>query len=268
MNGTLIQRTGRHWSDPALRPLHAISRVISFAKVLRKLQRAGRSFEGGQVPPHAAVQILKESCLELSEIHGLNIQQTGQLPQAPSIIVSNHLGYLDPLIIAGLTPVIPIAKTEVSQWPMLGTGLRNLGCIFVKREDPNDGARVLRSALRLLELGISVLVFPEGTTTDGQSVLPFKRGIFGIAALADVPVIPTTITLPNPKDCWLDDQSFINHYLQLVMRSQTAIKVHFDAPLYCSGKPTQDANMARELIEGRMRRQNSVRQTGLTESCR
>ena len=90
-----------------------------------------------------------------------------------------------------------IAKADVSRWPLVGTLARELGVIFVTRGDAGSGARVLQAARAALESGLRVLELPEGTTTPGGTVLPFRTGLFGVARIADVPVVPESLSLTS-----------------------------------------------------------------------
>ena len=127
----------------------------------------------------------------------------------PAIYVANHLGYYDALVVAQFVPCAPIAKAEVASWPVIGAGGRSLGVIFVRRESPASGAQALLAALRALGAGVSVLNFPEGTTTSGDRLGPFRRGIFGLARLAGVPVVPVRIDFDDPELAWYGPALFL-----------------------------------------------------------
>ncbi|MCA9632638.1 MAG: 1-acyl-sn-glycerol-3-phosphate acyltransferase, partial [Myxococcales bacterium] len=99
-----------------------------------------------------------------------------------------------------------------------------LGVLFVKRECPHSGARVLKTALRALRRGTRVLTFPEGTTSDGSKLLPFKLGAFALARLADVPVVPIAVRLPRPV-CWHGNAAFLPHYLRSIARHDVPVEL-------------------------------------------
>ena len=126
----------------------------------------------------------------------------GRLLARPAILVANHLSYIDPITIASVVPCAPIAKGEIAEWPLIGEAIRELGVLFVRRGDAAHCASVLLRALRLLRAGVSILSFPEGTTSDGRSVGAFRRGIFGLARLARVPVLPLGIVFESSELCW------------------------------------------------------------------
>jgi 1-acyl-sn-glycerol-3-phosphate acyltransferase len=76
-----------------------------------------------------------------------------------------------------------------------------------------------------------VLGFPEGTTSLGQDVLPFRRGLFGVARIAAAPVVPIAIQYPSPELCWVGDTWFLPHYLRTAMRARTAVEVRIGEPI-------------------------------------
>lgn len=164
-------------------------------------------------------------------LHGLEVWASGSIPSGPCALVANHVSYLDPLAIASLVPLTAIAKEEVRGWPVLGSALRDLGLLFVDRGCPMSGAKALRAAARRFEAGVSVLTFPEGTTTEGRSVLPFRRGVFGLAARMGVPVIPVALRYEDPSAAWTGDDAFVPHYLRTASRETTRVELHFGPPV-------------------------------------
>jgi len=139
--------------------------------------------------------------------------------------VANHVSYADAPVLGGLVPCTVIAKGEVRGWPLVGNGADTLGVIFVRRGDSLSGARALRQAGRALAAGVSVLGFPEGTTSRGDDVLPFRRGLFGVARLLDVPVVPIAIHYTTPEMMWVGDTWFLPHYLRTAMRPSSLVQV-------------------------------------------
>jgi 1-acyl-sn-glycerol-3-phosphate acyltransferase len=172
----------------------------------------------------------------------------GELPNPPFVLVANHLSYLDPLLLAALSPCTAIAKSEVGSWPVIGACMRDLGVLLVDRGRAQSGARVLRGALRVLRQGISVLNFPEGSTTRGEKVLPFHKGIFGVARIAGVPIVPAAIRYDEPWLCWAGDDTFLPHYLRFSRRRHTGAFIHIGAPLDADRDPAELAERARDVI--------------------
>ncbi|XXX77191.1 lysophospholipid acyltransferase family protein [Sorangium sp. So ce134] len=185
---------------------------------------------------------------ELCAMHALRVRVTGALPAPPFVLVANHVSYLDPIVLASLTPCTAIAKQEIGGWPIVGDRARDLGVLLVDRRRPESGARVLRSALRALRHGVPVLNFPEGSTTRGEEVLPFRKGIFGLARIAGVPIVPAAITYDAPELCWAGDDTFVPHYLRFSMRREASACITFGPPLGDHGGAADLAERARAVI--------------------
>jgi 1-acyl-sn-glycerol-3-phosphate acyltransferase len=134
-------------------------------------------------------------------------------------------------VLGQLAPCAPIAKGEVAGWPVIGSGAVALGVSFLERGNAMSGARVLRRALRSLDAGVAVLNFPEGTTSDGTRLLPFRRGIFGAARLAGVPIVPIALSYASPAIAWTGGASFMPHYLRTAARDQVAARLAIGSPI-------------------------------------
>lgn len=196
------------------------------AVALRTIRRA--PVESRDVRQRA--QTLHEVARELARVHGVQVTLSGALPEAPSVVVANHASYIDPVVLGSLLPCAPIAKDEVERWPVVGAPLERLGVIFVRRGDVLHGARALLRALRALEAGVSVLNFPEGTTSHG-GLLPFKHGIFGIARLTGRAVVPVALAFETPELFWVGEELFLPHYLRTTARSRVRVHVAVGTPI-------------------------------------
>ena len=180
---------------------------------------------------------IKARTSEIVKSHGLDIRVEGTIPGKQCILVANHLGYLDPIVIASLVKCRPVAKRELSKWPALGPALKSLGLIFYKRGDICSGYKTLRKAIEALRAGERVLVFPEGTTTDGSEVLPFKRGIFGVAKRLEIPIVPIRVDFRDPACAWpgWSSDSLAKHYWKQANRKRTHITIQFLEPINPKG---------------------------------
>jgi len=163
----------------------------------------------------------------LVALSGVRPQVIGELPTGPCVIVANHVSYLDPVIVAGLVPCVPIAKAELHDWPVIGDAARRSKVLFVRRECGLSGARVLREAKRALDSGLPVLVFPEGTTTRGRSVLPFRRGALGLAKRMGVPIVPVAVSYRHTDAAWVGDDTFLPHFVRTLARPFTPATLRF-----------------------------------------
>src|ERR1700686_5125783 len=109
------------------------------------------------------------------------------------------------------------------------------GALFLTRGDVASGARVLRAMLRAFERGVSVLNFPEGTTTPGAEVLPFHVGSFGAARIARVPVVPVALRYEPADLAWTGDAAFLPHYLKVASREASVLSLRICEPLHPIG---------------------------------
>ncbi len=215
-----------------LRAARVGSRVAALG--LATLDTAGRLRRmGRRTPEETALErarMLRDVSRRILELHGVEVEASGPLPLGPAVLASNHVSWLDPLVVASLLPCAPVAKLDVARWPVVGTIARELGVVFVSRGDARSGARALGTAAAALARGVSVLNFPEGTTTDGRAVLPFRPGIFGLATRLAVPVVPVAIRYDPPSLAWVGDATFLPHYLTLAARRRTRAIVRLSAP--------------------------------------
>ena len=183
-------------------------------------------------------------------LHGVRLRVSGSAPTQPCLLVANHISYFDPIVISSLQPCTAVAKREVAGWPWVGEVCRRFGVLYVDRDCSHSGARVLREAMRSFERGVSVLIFPEGTTTHGDQVLPFKRGSFGAAALSGVPIVPVALRYESASAAWVGDDLFLPHYVRTVAKPYTRVSVEFLPPLsYARASCVDDlAEQARSAI--------------------
>jgi 1-acyl-sn-glycerol-3-phosphate acyltransferase len=120
----------------------------------------------------------------------------------------------------------------------------------VKRGDARSGALVLRGALRALRRGTAVLNFPEGTTSDGASVGPFRPGVFGLARLAGVPVVPARIMYDDTRVHWFGGTAFAPHYARLGRIPALTATIDFGRPIPVGPEddPAAVASVARDVV--------------------
>ncbi len=223
------------------------------AETVSQLARVARQPEPGDVIRRT--RRLSWTAEQLCALHGIDVVAEGEPVAGPAVYVANHMSYIDPLAILQHAPSLPIAKAEVGDWPVLGDALDQLGILFVDRACAHSGARVLLQARRLLEEdGAPILAFPEGTTTTGGDVLPFKRGVFGLAGLTGAPVVPVTLRYESTDPCWVGDEGFLPHYVRTTARSHTRVRVRFGRPLVARRG---------ESAEGFAERARTVVRTGL-----
>jgi lyso-ornithine lipid O-acyltransferase len=129
---------------------------------------------------------------------GLHVHANGKLAEGrPLMIAANHASWLDILVLSAVADVVFIAKSEVKTWPVFSTLAKLQATIFIEREDRRQtGNQVSDIAARMAD-GEVVVLFPEGTTSDGNRLLPVKSSLFGAAASA-IPAAPQGIVYIQP----------------------------------------------------------------------
>lgn len=99
-------------------------------------------------------------------------------PATRGLLVSNHVGYVDVLVIGSIVPTVFVSKAEVKHWPVFGWLTEIAGTIFVNRESRMATASVAEQMHQRIKEGLMVLFFPEGTSSDGEQILPFRTSLF------------------------------------------------------------------------------------------
>lgn len=155
------------------------------------------------------------------------------------LVVSNHQSYLDILVLVAHFPVQFVAKREVARWPLIGWMARLAGTLFIDRSSLRQSVRCADEVAAALAQGINVLVFPEGTSTNGLQVLPFKPMLLNAALAARAPVLPLTLnyvalneqplTLETRASCcWYGEMEFVSHFWRVLACQQitVALEIH------------------------------------------
>lgn len=114
------------------------------------------------------------------------------LGNTPNLIASNHISWLDIHVINAFKPIRFVAKSEVAKWPIFGWMAKQLGTVFIRRDSARHARQVVDQMAEVLKTE-SICIFPEGTSTIGEAVLPFKPNLFESAIVAQVSVFPLSI---------------------------------------------------------------------------
>ena len=126
---------------------------------------------------------------KMLSISGIELVLKGEpLATGPVLLVANHISWLDILVMHSAGYCRFISKSEVKRWPLVGTLATGAGTLFIERESRRDAHRVLHHMVAHLHDGQVLAVFPEGTTSDGVSLLPFHANLIQAAITANVPV--------------------------------------------------------------------------------
>ncbi len=176
-------------------------------------------------------------------IMGLKLKVIGQIaPQRPVLFAANHWSWLDIVALGAVLPACFIAKSEVGQWPGISLIARLGRTIFVSR-GRDTVAREQQEIQNRLAAGDNILLFPEGTSSDGNRVLPFAAAFFALAFSGIAPTVqPVTIVydelegLPVRRGdraniAWFGDMDLAPHAGQLLRRRNLRATIWLDAPI-------------------------------------
>ena len=189
-------------------------------------------------------------------ILGVRVTARGEPPTPPFFLVSNHLSYLDILVFLARVDGVFLAKSEVASWPGVGHLARVTGTLFVDRERKSDLTRVVEAVNDSIRAGWGVMVFPEGTSTEGRTVEPFKSSLFEVAVRADCPVYHASITYATTPParsahlsvCWWGEMGFFSHFIQLLTLPSIDAGITFGAEPIRGGSRKILARQARQAI--------------------
>jgi len=211
---------------------------------------AGRPRAAGQW----RARVFQLSTRTLSRVMGMQVAVTGEPPDAPFVLVSNHLSYVDVILIGSQVRCVFISKAEVQDWPLIGTIVRSVGTLFVDRDAKRNLPQVVRRMEDVLESGRGVVFFPEGTTGRGDQVAPFRPSLLEPAARSNRPVHYASLSYRTrekcpPADraiCWWGDMKFTSHILHLLALPG------FDASLTFGTEPIREDD--RKVLATRLHR--------------
>ncbi|MDL2338204.1 MAG: lysophospholipid acyltransferase family protein [Pseudomonadota bacterium] len=119
---------------------------------------------------------------------GIELRASGTPEHGAALFVANHVSWIDILAINAVRPVRFVSKSDVRAWPLIGWLVACGGTLFIERARPRDALRVVHLVAEALKAGEQIAVFPEGTTSDGRSVLAFHANLLQAAISTEVPV--------------------------------------------------------------------------------
>jgi len=168
-------------------------------------------------------------------VFGVRVEVVGRPPGEPGFLVCNHLSYIDiPVLAASLGPVF-VAKAEIAGWPVIGMLARCMGTVFIDRGRKRDIPNVNRQIDEALAAGDGVVVFPEGTSTNGAAVAPFRTSLLAPAAQVQRPVHVASLSYrtvdgdPSASEtvCWWGEMELMPHLLVFLGLKRVEARLRF-----------------------------------------
>ena len=201
---------------------------------------------------HLAVALYSRLAALLVRLLGIGVEIDGRPPTGLSVIVANHRSYVDvPLVMSTMPSAAFLAKIEIAAWPLFGTAARFAKTVFVDRSDADSRRRAFAALGEMLDRGEPIVVFPEGTTSAGPGCRPFRGGAFRLAADRDLPIVPVAIVYHDRDAAWVDDSSFVAHFLKCFRARRLAVSVSI-GPEIRGRDPAMLRQLAEHWIRGRL----------------
>ena len=179
----------------------------------------------------------------------LNIKVTiagdeGQLERGGYVIIANHVSYVDGIVLGSIFPIVFVSKREVKKWPIVGQWNVLCGTIFINRQRKNEVGTMVCEMTRKLRQEANVLLFPEGTSTNGEKMLPFQtvplaaplrsRSIILPVNLAYQTIDEQPVTAANRDFVyWYGDMDFVTHFWNLLGRRGVEVLVTLHPKIEC-----------------------------------
>lgn len=188
---------------------------------------------------------------------GVRLQIDGELRSGPSLVVGNHVSFLDILVLGAVGPMRMVAKSEVGQWPVVGPMARLTGAVFVRRAHWSELPALVDEIAVALRRGYRVQVFPEGTTRCGDSLDPFRRAAFQAAIDAAVVVTPVTVTheiagVRSAHAAFLGDETVVQSIRRVAATGGVTVRVRVLRPIPAiagTGRNAVDRRVVAALAE-------------------
>ena len=178
---------------------------------------------------------LQGSARAILRVLDIKAQVEGQ-PPVCGLVISNHLSYLDIIIISATMPCFFVAKMEIDDWPFFGKAARSGGTIFLDRSSLASAMTVAEQMTERLKLPVPVLLFPEGTSTDGAEVLRFHSRLIDPATSTGAPITAAAIryviegNVEERELCWYGDEEFITHLWKVLGVTGFSAQLRFGEP--------------------------------------
>jgi len=177
----------------------------------------------------------KHWSISVQKILKMKLTVNGTAPNPPFFLVANHLSYIDVWVLFSTAKGTFITKSDVQEWPLVGFVLRTAGMIFINRGRKADITRVNNEISKNVTQDQGVFLFPESTTSNGETILPFKSSLFQYPAQEGIDVVTSAITYRTNDEnvdaaseiCWCTEISFPEHFWNVLKLKEFEATITF-----------------------------------------
>jgi 1-acyl-sn-glycerol-3-phosphate acyltransferase len=227
--------------------LHTLYGVFIASLILPGLSRQGRDM------------VISRWSKALLEMLNIKVIVKGEIPPrglSNTMFVANHISWVDIHALNSVHTTRFVAKSEIKQWPVFGWFAVKVNTLFIDREKRHEAGKVVNSAKQALLNGDCICFFPEGTTTDGTEVKPFKGSLLQAAIDADSKVWPFAIYYPDAKNepntemAYWGDMTLIESMRLIIQQHRSTVVLDFSCPLSAADfdRRTLSANIRHAII--------------------
>ena len=195
----------------------------------------------------------------------LNIKVTivgeeGELENGSYVMICNHVSYVDGIVLGSMFPIVFVSKREVKRWPIIGLWKTLCGTIFINRQRKDLVASLVEEVRRKLKQEANILLFPEGTSTNGERILPFQTAPFAAPLRNRSIIVPVTLAYKSIEDepvtvtnrdlvYWYGDMEFVPHFWKLLSLRSIEVIVTIQPKIECSHYKDNSAGRKKLAID-------------------
>ena len=211
-----------------------------------------------QLSPEQREMRVQAWALQMLALWGIHLRVIGQpVVTGPALMVSNHISWLDILVIHAARYCRFVSKSDIRAWPLVGALATGAGTLYIERASRKDALRMVHDMADAMREGDVVAVFPEGTTSDGVGLLPFHANLIQSAIAAQAPVQPMSLKFvdalsgePTLAPCYIGDDTLIGSVWRTLTAPSITAVVHFGSPQQALGRERRAwAHALREEVE-------------------
>jgi len=202
---------------------------------------------------HARAAWLHAWCRFACRVLGIRVRTYGSMPSS-GLLISNHLSYLDIVVLSSIRPCVFVAKRDVASWPLFGWLARVAGTIFVDRERRFSSPKAVDAIGDAIANGAVVVIFLEGTSSDGSTVLPFKSALLESAVQLRSPIAAASVDYALEEGsvanevCYWRDMTLVPHLWNLLFKREIRANYWFSLPRIRAGDRKEIARELRDQI--------------------
>jgi 1-acyl-sn-glycerol-3-phosphate acyltransferase len=184
--------------------------------------------------------IIKWWCGGLLRAFHIKVNTFGTLPPTSTqgvMFVANHISWSDIHALNSLIKLRFIAKSDIKSWPIFGYLSRKANALFIDRSKRHDAGRIVQITTESLLAGDNLCFFPEGTTSDGKQILPFKGSVLQAAISANTQIWPVAIRYVNQDGslntemAYAGDTNLVDSMSRVINQQNAVVELHFLAPI-------------------------------------